>query len=121
MSLIHQFLDIQSSLKFQDNHRCKHFVIGTVLSQEGHPIAYASRTLNVTETNYSTIETELFSIVWVVKYFRPYIYETEFDLDCEHGPLKWLQVKYTDKDVGPRVHRWLAQLIEYDRSCRFFE
>ena len=43
------------------------FAIGAVLSQgkigSDLPIAYASRALNASETNYSTIEKELLAIV----------------------------------------------------------
>ena len=28
--------------------------------------------------------------------------------------MKWLQVKYTGKDINPRLQRWLAQLGEYN-------
>lgn len=102
------------SKKFKITTDASNFAIGAVLSQEGHPIAYASRTLNKTETNYSTIEKELLAIVWATKYFRPYIYGREFDLECDHEPLKWLQTKYTGRDINPRLQRWLIQLGEYN-------
>ena len=40
------------------------FALGAVLSQDGHPICFSSRTLNDHETNYSVIEKELLAIVW---------------------------------------------------------
>ena len=60
------------------------FALGAVLSQriedsKEHPIAYASRTLNDTECNWSATEKELAAIVWAVKHFRPYIYGTNFE------------------------------------------
>lgn len=52
--------------------------IGGVLSQgtigQDLPMAYASRTLNKTERNYSTIERELLGIIWTVQHFRPYLF-----------------------------------------------
>lgn len=38
--------------------------IGVCLLQEGHPVAYTSRALTPTETNYAQIEKELLSIVF---------------------------------------------------------
>lgn len=95
------------------------FSIGAVLIQEGHPISFASRTLNNHEQNYSTIEKELLAIVWGVKYYRPYIFGREFDLQTDHQPLKWLQVKNSGKDISPRLQRWLVQLGEYDAKIDY--
>lgn len=45
--------------------------IGEVFSQQGHPISFASRTLNEHERNYSTTEKELLCIVL---HLRLYLY-----------------------------------------------
>ena len=52
--------------------------LGAVLSQKQpderfHPIAYASRSLQPHEKNYTISELETLGLVWAVKYFRPYI------------------------------------------------
>ena len=53
--------------------------LGAVLSQLGedgkeHPVAYASRTLNAAEKNYSTTKRECLALIWAVQYFHPYLY-----------------------------------------------
>lgn len=51
------------------NTDASNYALGAILSQDNHPICYASRTLNEHEVNYSTIENELLAIVWTVRYF----------------------------------------------------
>ena len=71
------------------------YAIGAVLSSQGiipqdQPIAYASRTLNQAETNYSVIQKELLAIVWAVKHFRCYLYGRHFCIITDHRPLTYL-------------------------------
>lgn len=92
------------------------YAIGGVLEQlddnnQRRPIAYASRTLNSAEKNYSTIEKELLAIVWAVKHFRPYLYGRKFTIRTDHQPLKWL---FNLKDPSSRLMRWRIKLEEYD-------
>lgn len=97
------------------------FAVGAVLQQDGHPICYASRTLNKHECNYSTTEKELLAIVWAINYFRPYLYGVKFDLLTDHQPLKWLFAKTRGRDVNPRLYRWLLKLGEYDINIDYLK
>lgn len=89
--------------------------IGAILFQgeigKDLPIAYASRTLNKAETNYSTIERELLAIVWAVKDFSPYLFGRKFKIVTDHKPLTWL---FSIKDPGSRLVRWRLKLEEFD-------
>ncbi|KAI5756548.1 hypothetical protein M8J77_025839 [Diaphorina citri] len=89
--------------------------LGAVLSQgpigSDRPVAYASRTLNDSECNYSTIEKELLAIVWAVKYFRPYLYGQKFKIITDHRPLQWL---FSIKEPSSKLIRWRLKLEEYD-------
>lgn len=89
--------------------------LGAVLSQgpigKDLPIAYASRTLNQSEQNYSVIEKELLAIVWATKYFRPYLYGQKFNIITDHKPLQWL---FSLKDPSSKLLRWRIKLEEFD-------
>lgn len=89
--------------------------IGAVLSQgiigKDKPIAFASRTLNNAEQNYSTIEKELLAIVWATKYFRPYLFGRKFKIITDHKPLQWLM---SLKEPNSRLVRWRLKLEEFD-------
>lgn len=80
------------------------YAIGCVLSQgpigKDLPIAYASRTLNKVEQNYSTTEKELCAIIWGVKQFRPYLLGQEFNIITDHRALTLL---FNFKDPGSRL------------------
>lgn len=92
--------------------------LGAVLSQNGHPIAYSSRTLNKHERNYSAIEKELLAIVWSVKYFRPYLFGRKFKIQTDHRPLIWLN---SLKEPNMKLQRWKIQLNEYDFDIEYIK
>lgn len=89
--------------------------LGAVLSQgsigSDRPVAYASRTLNDSELNYSTIEKELLAIVWATKYFRPYLFGRKFKVVTDHKPLQWL---LNLREPNSRLTRWRLKLAEYN-------
>lgn len=96
------------------------YAIGAVLSQgpigSDKPIAYASRTLNDNEINYSTTEKELLAIVWATKYFRPYIFGRKFNIVTDHKPLKWLM---SLKEPNTRLQRWRLKLAEFEYNVHY--
>ena len=93
--------------------------LGAVLMQEGegevHPVAYASRKLTKSESNYSTIEKECLGIVWGVKKFEPYLFGTHFVIETDHQPLQYLRKSKTENG---RLMRWAIQLQEYQFDVR---
>lgn len=92
--------------------------LGAVLSQNGHPIAYSSRTLNRHECNYSTIEKELLAIVWATTYFRPYLYGRKFTIQTDHRPLVWLN---SLKEPNIKLQRWKIKLNEFDFNIEYIK
>lgn len=90
--------------------------LGSVLSQNNHPIAFYSRTLNSAERNYSTIEKELLSIVESTKHFRPYLFGRKFIIETDHKPLVWL---YSLKDPVSRLTKWRLRLDEFEFQVQY--
>ena len=90
--------------------------IGAVLSQDGHPCCYVSRTLNPPEKNYTTTEKELLAIVWAVKRLRQYLLGRRFHIRTDHQALKWLN---NCKDPSSRLMRWRLKLEEYEYDIEY--
>lgn len=61
--------------------------------------------------NYSTIHEVLFSILWTVKLFRPYLYESHFKLLSDHRLLIYL---FNYSDPLKRLAKFKLCLEEYD-------
>ena len=79
-------------------------------------VAYASRSLNKAEINYTTSEKELLAIVWATKYFRPYLFGRHFKVVTDHKPLVWIM---NVKDPGLRLLRWRINSEEYDYKITY--
>jgi hypothetical protein len=82
--------------------------IGVILGQldeesKEYIIAYASRSNNNGENNYSSYEGECLVVVWVVVHFKPYFYGIEFTLYTDHQPIKWLM---TNDKLISKLARW---------------
>ena len=93
--------------------------LGAVLSQvtpDGErPVAFASRTLNQAEKNYSQIDREGLALVFAVKRFHSFLYGRPFTLRTDHKPLLGLlgKTKNLPDAVPPRMVRWKVTLDAY--------
>lgn len=62
--------------------------LGAVITQDGKPIEYASRTLSQTERNYAQIEKECLAIVFATRRFEHYILgKDNVKVQTDHKPL----------------------------------
>lgn len=86
--------------------------LGSVLLQDGQPVAYASRSLTATEQRYAQIEKELLAIVFACARFHHFLYGREFVVHSDHKPLESL-VKREIDDVTMRLQRMFMQLLKY--------
>nr|GEY17101.1 putative reverse transcriptase domain-containing protein [Tanacetum cinerariifolium] len=93
-----------------------HKGLGAVLMQSEKVIAYASRQLKVHEQNYTTHDLELGSVVFALKIWRHYLYETKCTMFTDH---KSLQHIIDQKELNMRQRRWLELLSDYDCDIHY--
>jgi hypothetical protein len=88
--------------------------VGAILSQkEGkfeRVIAYASKTLTVTQKKFHPMEGECYALIWGILHFRQYLHRTHFTLRTDHKPLEWLA---TVSNAHGRRGRWINLLQDY--------
>ena len=87
--------------------------LGACLLQNGHPIAYASRSLTPTEVQYAQIEKELLAIVFGVEKFEGYTYGRKVLVETDHKPLDNI-MKKSLLDAPKRLQRMLLRLQKFD-------
>lgn len=87
--------------------------LGSVLMQDNHPIAYASRALTTAEIGYAQIEKELLSVVFSLEKFHQYTYGRRVLVQNDHKPLVTIQRKPYAK-APMRLQRMLMRLQKYD-------
>ena len=85
--------------------------IGAVLSQEGRPVVYLSKTLSETEKKWSIYEKELFAVVYAFKQWDHYLALKKFDLITDNGALSYIQKQ---PKISPKQARWLDVLSQMD-------
>nr|GEZ61671.1 putative reverse transcriptase domain-containing protein [Tanacetum cinerariifolium] len=117
--------EIRQFLGLAGYYRSKNFVVycdashkglGVVLIQREKMITYASRQLKIYETNYTTHDLELGSVVFALKIWRHYLYENKCTLFTDH---KSLQHILDQKELNMRQQRWLELLSDYDYDIRY--
>jgi hypothetical protein len=66
------------------------YVVGIILTQHGHPVAYHSETLSDTIRKYPTYDKEMYSIVQACRQWRHYILGKETVIHTDHNPLQFM-------------------------------
>ena len=96
------------------------FAIGGVLSQiqneEEVVIAYASRSLRISQRRYCATRREMLAAVVMCTHFRSYLRGSQFTLRTDHSSLRWLQ-KFK-KDDG-MLARWYLLLGQFSVTFEY--
>jgi hypothetical protein len=93
------------------------YVVGTVLTQHGHPVAYHSETLSDTVRKYPTYDKEMYSIVQACRQWKHYILGKETIIHTDHKPLQFVQ---TQGKLQNECHqKWSANLQQFHLSIKY--
>jgi hypothetical protein len=92
---------------FEIHTDASHTQLGSVISQEGKPLAFYSRKLNPTQTRYTTTEWELLAIVETLKEFRNILFGQQIRVFTDHQNLTYKNFN------TERVMRWRLILEEF--------
>jgi len=69
------------------------YVVGTVLTQDNHLVAYHSETLSYIVRKYPTDNKEMYSIVQYCRQWKHYILGKETIIHIDHKPLQFIQTQ----------------------------
>ena len=92
--------------------------LGACILQDGHPIAYASRSLTQAEGHYVQIEKELLAVVFSCERFNHYIYGRLVDVMSDHKPLVSIMKKPL-VSTSPRLQRLPLRLQKYEVNITY--
>lgn len=87
------------------------------------PVAFASRTLNSAENNYSILDKEALAIIFGVKKFFQYLIGTHFILQTDHKPLLKLFGEHQGlpQMAASRLQRWAHILSGFNYSIQYIK
>uniref|UniRef100_A0A0D3C3B2 Reverse transcriptase domain-containing protein n=1 Tax=Brassica oleracea var. oleracea TaxID=109376 RepID=A0A0D3C3B2_BRAOL len=90
--------------------------IGAVLTQQGRPIAYMSRSLGVQKQSWSTYAREMLAIVIAVCTWRPYLLGCRFTIQTDQRSLRYL---LEQRILTPEQQKWMGKLVGYDYEITY--
>jgi hypothetical protein len=90
--------------------------LGCVLIKHGKVIAYVSRQLKTHEINYPVHDLELDIIVFALKVWRHYLYESRVHIFTYHKSFIYLM---THKELNMQQRRWVKLIKDYDCVIKY--
>ena len=103
--------DPQKKLEIEND--ASEYGLGSVLLQEGKPIAFASRSLSECERRYAQIEKEMLAVVFGLNKFHHYIYGRDITVVTDHKPLTAIVMKSLNK-APKRIQSMILKIQDYN-------
>ena len=93
------------------------YIVGVVLTQHGHPMAYNSETLLDTFYKYPTYDKEMYSIIQSCHQWKHYILRKETIIHIDHKPLQFMQ---TQGNLQNDHHqKWSTYLQQFHLNIKY--
>ena len=91
------------------------------MKQNGQPVAYASRALTQTESQYAQIEKELLAIVFACEQFTDYIYgRASVNIETDHKPPEIIFRKSLSQ-APKRLQMMILRLQKFDLQVKYLK
>ena len=94
--------------------------LGACLLQDGHPIYFASKSLQDAEHGYVAIELEALAVAWAMEKFHHFLYASHFTLDTHQKPLETILAKSLT-EATPWLQQLLICTFPYDFTVRYIK
>ena len=92
--------------------------LGAALIQDNKPVAFASKALTPTESNYANIERELLAVVFGLERFHTFVYGKPLVVFSDHKPLENI-IKKPLNSTPPRLQRMLLRIQPYNAAIQY--
>jgi hypothetical protein len=109
------FPDLQQPFEIETD--ASDYVVGAVLTQHGHLVAYHSETLSDTVQKYPTYDKEMYSIVQACRQWKHYILGKETIIHTDHKPLQFIQTQ--GKLQNDCHQKWSTYLQQFHLNIKY--
>ena len=94
--------------------------VGAVLSQDDHPVLFASRKLTAAESNYSNIEREALAVIWACQRLEHFLVGKKFSIQTDHKPLVYIfdPTQSLKTDISQRLMRFSLKMMRFDYEIK---
>ena len=110
------YYDCHKPLTIQND--ASEYGIGSVIFQDGRPIAYASRILTDIESRYAQIEKEMLALTYGLEKFNQYTFGRHVNVITDHKPLVSIVTKPLMK-APKRLQSLLLRCQKYDYTLQY--